>query len=47
QALLNKARGQGYAGGTSAVANANVGVVGHMAAEMNRNLEEIRRKNLI
>lgn len=27
--------------------NPNVGVVGRIAAEMNRNIEEIRRKNLL
>lgn len=27
--------------------NPNVGVVGRIAAEMNRNIEEVRRKNLL
>ncbi|CAF4682464.1 unnamed protein product [Rotaria sp. Silwood1] len=46
QAQLNKARGQGYGAGAAAAVNPNVGVVGRIAAEFNRNLEEVRRKNL-
>ena len=40
QAQRNKARGQG------AAPNANVGVVSRIAAEMNRDLEAVRRRNL-
>lgn len=42
---MNKARGQGY--GAAAAVNPNAGPVVHIAAEMNRNLEEVRRKNLL
>ncbi|CAF3681032.1 unnamed protein product [Rotaria sordida] len=47
QAQANKARGQGYGAGAAAAINPNVGGVGQVAAEVNRNLEEVRRKNLL
>lgn len=33
--------------GAAAAINPNVGAVAHIAAEMNRNLDEVRRKNLL
>lgn len=33
--------------GAAAAVNPNLGAVGHVAAEMNRNLEEVRRRNLL
>ncbi|CAF2765027.1 unnamed protein product [Rotaria sp. Silwood2] len=47
QAQVNKARGQGYGAGAVAAVSPNVGVVGHIAAEINRNIEEVRQKNLL
>ncbi|CAF1068990.1 unnamed protein product [Adineta steineri] len=43
QAQFNKDRGQGFIGGAAAAINPNIGQV----AEVERNLDEIRRKNLV